>query len=109
MNTSYKLKVWMTWISLLFLFVPLFLWALWIYVFENNAGASQLDKVREFQSYLPKMIGNNTSAVVLISSCIALVFALINLTNKTVEYKSINVIILIVSSLIVFLTAFSLL
>jgi hypothetical protein len=99
----------MTWMSLLFLFVPLSIWALWIYAFENNTGASQSEKVRVFHSYLPKAVENNTSGVVLISSCIALVFALINLTYKNVDYKAINVIMIIVSSLIIFLTLFSLL
>ncbi len=109
MNTSYKIKVWMTWISLLLLFVPISIWILWICVFENNTGASQSEKVKLFHTYLPKVIDNNISIVILISSVIALVFALISMTNKLVDYKAINLIIIIISSLIILLQLFSLL
>jgi hypothetical protein len=109
MNTSNKLKGWMTWFSLLLLFVPLSILILWINVFESNPGASQADKVKLFRTYLPNVIANNTSIVVLLSSVIALVFASISTTNKFTDYKAINIIVIIISLLISSLTLFSLL
>ena len=82
MNIKYKKKVSITLLSILFLIVPIIIWGLWIYVFENNPNTAQTDKVKIYLSYFPGFLHSkfNVSLVVLISSIIAMVFAAKSMT-----------------------------
>ena len=109
MNIKHKKKVSITLLSILFLIIPIIIWGLWIYVFENNPNASQTDKVKIYHAYLPGFLHNNfnLSLVVLISSVIAILFAAKIMTQTSVILKAINIITIIVGSLIMLLQLFS--
>ena len=109
MEISSKTKVVLTWASLLIMIIPVSIWILWICVFENNTSASQQDKVKLFNSYLPGLSNNNISEIILLSSVFALVCALVSVNVKLPGYKIINLLVIILSSLLFLLTLFSLL
>ena len=97
-------------LGILFISVPIIIWGLWIFVFENNPNASQLEKVKIYDSYLPKLMNGNfeLSLVTFISSLIAIVFAATSVTNASVIRKIISIIIIIAGLLIMLLQLFSL-
>ena len=111
MNDKYKKKVSITLLSILFLIVPIIIWGLWIYVFENNPGASQTDKVKIYEAYWPGFLHSYfyVSLVVLISSIVAIVLATIRMTQTSAIHKAINILTTIVGILIILLQLFSLL
>ncbi len=87
--------------------IPIMIWGLWIFVFENNPGASPSDKTKIFYTCMPNFIHNNFTLVTLTSSVIALVLASISMTYKSASVKAINIVIIIVSSLIILLQLFT--
>ena len=109
MQTKYRNKVLMLLLSILFLFVPITILGLWIYVFNNNPNASQLETVKIDNSYLPKFLhsGFNLALIVLISSLIAIVFAARSMTKTSSILKIISIIIIIAASLTMLLQLFS--
>jgi hypothetical protein len=96
-------------LSLFFLFIPIIILGLWIYVFESNPNASQSEKVKVYQSYFPVFMRDNftVSIIVLMSSLIAIVFASTSLKKANDTVKATGIIVIIVASLIVLLQLFS--
>ena len=109
MHISSKIKTALRWVSLLLMVIPVSIWTIWIYVFESNSGASQADKVKLFNDWFPGLISNNISGIILSVSVIALVLALVSMPAKFQRDKSINLLVIIFSSLLILLTFFSLL
>jgi hypothetical protein len=95
--------------SVLFLMVPVIVLGLWIYVFENNPGVSQLEKVKIYQSCFPAFMQSNfsLSLIVLVSSLIAIVFAATSIRKTFMSRKIIGITIIIAASIIVLLQLFS--
>jgi len=70
METRYSNNLRSLLLSVLFLMVPVIILGLWIYVFETNSFASQVEKVKIYQSYFPVFMQSNfiLSLIVLVSS-----------------------------------------
>lgn len=108
MHISSKIKIWMLWVSILFLFVPISIWAVWIYVFEKQTSSSQTDKVLLFRSYLFELSIGDIYIIIIIACIISLVLALISKRKKSEGQNLINLLIIIISSLLMIMTLFSL-
>ena len=109
METRYSNNLRSLLLSVLFLMVPVIILGLWIYVFETNSFASQVEKVKIYQSYFPVFMQSNfiLSLIVLVSSLIAIVMGGINMSKTFVSRKIISILIIIAASLIVLLQLFS--
>ena len=97
----------LTLLSLICLLIPFSIYVLWIYVF--NLGTTQAERVAVFKSYFPDSLNGRWSTTLL--SIFFLIAAIIfssnnlKLTNK--NWKILNIIILVISSLLLFLNLFS--
>ena len=109
-KVQYKNKRWLTLISVLFFLVPVAIWGLWLYVYENNTALSPLEKSKLFESFFPSSIQSNThlSLIVIISGILSIVFASIKLNSTTATLKAVNTVTIILVSLILLLQLFSL-
>ena len=97
----------LTLVSLLCLLIPLSIYSLWIYVFD--LGTTQTERVFIFKSYFPDFLDDRWSTTLLsIFLCAsAIFFSSISFKLSGIFWKGINVIILITSSLLLFLNLFS--
>jgi hypothetical protein len=95
----------LTFIGLFCLSVPLSIMGLWIYAF--NSGDSQATSVAIFNSFFPDFLnGENAISYLSIVFCIlAIILSSINLKLKGKIWK-VNMIILVISSLLLFLNLF---
>ena len=96
-----------TLLSLICLLIPLSIMALWIYVFD--LGTTQAERVAIFKDYFPDFLNGRWSTTILsITFCIiAIIFSSNNLKLSKKFWKILNVIILVISSLLLFLNLFS--
>ena len=97
----------LTLLSLICLLIPFSIYTLWIYVFD--LGTTQAERVAVFKSYFPGFLNGRWSTTLLsiFFLIIAIIFSSNNskLTNKS--WKILNIIILVISSLLLFLNLFS--
>jgi hypothetical protein len=96
-----------TLVSLICLLIPFSIYALWIYVFD--LGTTQSERVALFKNYFPDFLNGRWSTTILsiIFCVIAIIFSSNNLLLSKKNWKILNVIILIISSLLLFLNLFS--
>ena len=101
-----QLKI-LTLVSLIFLLIPFSIFALWIYVFE--LGTTQAESVAIFKDYFPDFLNGRWSITFLsIAFCItAIIFTSFGLKLSEKLWKSLNIIILVLSSLLLLLNLFS--
>ena len=104
--TQNKLKV-LTLMSFICLMVPFSIYGLWIYVF--NLGTTQTERVSAFKGYFPDFLTDRWSSTLLgIAFCfLAIIFSSISLKLSGKLWKALNILIIIVSSLMLFLNLFS--
>lgn len=97
----------LTLISLICLIVPFSIYSLWIYAF--NLGATQAERVSVFKDYFPDFLdGRWDITIISIIFCItAVILSSINLKHLKGIWKLINIVILILSSLLLFLNLFT--
>jgi hypothetical protein len=89
--------------------VPIIILGLWIYVFENNPDASQMEKIKMYNKYFPAYLQDNfhLSLVSFISSFIAIVFAAKTKIHSSAIHNVIRISIIITASLIILLQLFT--
>ena len=104
--TQNKLKL-VTLLSFICLLVPFSIYGLWIYVF--NLGTTQTERVSIFKDYFPDFLTDRLSSTLLgITFCIlAIIFSSISLKLSGIFWKALNILIIVVSSLMLFLNLFS--
>jgi len=104
--TQNKLKL-VTLLSFICLLVPFSIYGLWIYVF--NLGTTQTERVSIFKDYFPDFLTDRWSSTLLgITFCIlAIIFSSISLKLSGKLWKALNILIIVVSSLMLFLNLFS--
>jgi len=97
----------LTLLSLICLLIPFSIYALWIYVF--NLGTSQAERVAVFKSYFPDFLNGRWSTTLLSMGFLiaAIIFSSNNLKLTNKNWKILNIIILVISSLLLFLNLFS--
>ena len=104
--TQNKLKI-ATLLSFICLLVPFSIYGLWIYVF--NLGTTQTERVSAFKNYFPDFLTDRLSSTLLgITFCIfAIIFSSISLKLSGKFWKTLNILIIVVSSLMLLLNLFS--
>ena len=103
-QTKWKI---LTLVSLICLSIPFSIYSLWIYVID--LGTTQVERVSIFKDYFPDFLDGrwSTTIVSIIFSFSAVIFSSINLKHLKRIWKLINVLILILSSILLFLNLFS--
>ena len=96
-----------TLLSFICLLVPFSIYGLWIYVF--NLGTTQTERVSIFKDYFPDFLTDRWGSTLLgITFCIlAIIFSSISLKLSGIFWKALNILIIVVSSLMLFLNLFS--
>jgi hypothetical protein len=104
--TQNKLKIG-TLLGFLCLLVPFSIFGLWIYVF--NLGTTQTERVSIFKDYFPSFLTERWGSTLLgMAFCVlAIIFSGISLKLTGKFWKALNILIIIVSSLMLFLNLFS--
>ena len=97
----------LTLISLICLMIPFSIFSLWIYVF--NLGTTQAERVSIFKGYFPNFLDGrwSTTIISLIFSISAIILSSLSLKHFKKTWNLINILILIMSSLLLFLSLFS--
>lgn len=97
----------LTLISLICLLIPFSIYGLWIYVFD--LGTNQVERVAIFKDYFPDFLNGRWSiTLVSIFFCIsAIIINSINLKTLKKNWKLLNILILLLSSLLLLLNLFS--
>lgn len=105
--TSPQLKL-LTFLGVLFISIPILQQGLWIYA--SNLADNQSDKVAIFHSYLPEFLhGQYVTAYLALAFCLlAIILSSISLKLSGMLWKTLNIIILIISSLLLLLNLFQL-
>ena len=105
-RSQLKSKV-LTLISLICLIIPFSIFSLWIYVYK--LGTTQAERVSIFKDYFPDFLDGrwSTTIISIILSISAVILSSINLKYLKGIWKLINIVILILSSLLLFLNLFS--
>lgn len=105
--TQRQLKIF-SFVSLICFLIPLSIFGLWIYA--ADLGTTQAESVEIFHSYFPRFLqGRYDTAYLSIIFCIAsIIFASISLKLSEILWKSMNIIVLILSSLLLLLNLFGL-
>ncbi|SDR94609.1 hypothetical protein SAMN05216503_1476 [Polaribacter sp. KT25b] len=106
MKNQTKKKI-LTLISFICLIIPFIIYSLWIYV--CNLGTTQAERVSIFKNYFPDFLDGrwSTTIVSIIFSISAVIISSINLKHLNGIWKLINIVLLILSSLLLFLNLFS--
>jgi hypothetical protein len=93
--------------ELICIFVPILIFGLWIHA--ANLGTTQIERVAIFKSYFPDFLGGRWDITFLsIVYCIsAVILSSISLKLSGKLWKTLNVIILTISALLLFLNLFS--
>lgn len=94
-------------LSLICLLIPFSIYVLWIYVLD--LGTTQAERVAIFKDYFPDFLNGRWDTTILsIFFCIiAIILSSNNVKSAKKLWKVLNRIILIVSSLLLFLNVFS--
>ncbi|MCK5782101.1 MAG: hypothetical protein KAH10_05895 [Flavobacteriales bacterium] len=102
-----KLKL-MTLLGVLFISIPILMQCLWIYAF--NLADNQFDRVAILYSYLPEFLhGQYVASYLALTFCLlAIILSRISMKLPGVLWKSLNVITLIISSILLLLSLFQL-
>lgn len=102
---------WLIISGLLFLVVPVAIFAMWVFVFTANPAAQQTEKVKIFQSWFPSFLRSNSliSLLVIIFSIASILFSLIGqkMANKT--FRIVGILVVIAASFVLLLQFFSML
>jgi hypothetical protein len=103
-QTKWKI---LTLISLICLIIPFLIYSLWIYVF--NLGTTQAERVSIFKAYFPDFLEGrwSTTIISVIFSVSAIIISRINLKYLKGIWNLINILILILSSMMLFLNLVS--
>ena len=109
--TRTRSKIVLPVLAILFLLIPLLIWGVWIYVFQNNPDVSQQEKVAAFLSFFPDLIQNQAqiSLVVMSSALLAAVVALFGIQRSTKTLKVFYIFILLAAVLVGLLQLFMML
>jgi hypothetical protein len=93
---------WLTVASLLCITVPSFFFALWIYAY--NSVATHQERVELFYSYLPALLHERYTISILgvVLCALAITLSSISLKSATSQRKSLNIVIIVVSALLLF-------
>ena len=97
----------LTLVSFICFLIPFSIYSLWIYVF--NLGTNQAERVAIFNDYFPDSFNGKWSATLIsVLFCIlAIILSSFNLKRLERYWKSLNVLILILSCLLLLLNLFS--
>ncbi len=97
----------LTLVSFICLLIPLTIYGLWIYAFD--LGTNQIERVAIFKDYFPDFLHGRWSITLLsiAFSIIAIIFSCISLKLSSKFWKSLNIIILLISTLLLGLNLFS--
>jgi hypothetical protein len=103
-----KTKV-LTLFSLLCLSVPVYLFIIWISIFDK--ADTQVERVEIYNSYLPNFMGNTTISTLLsiLFSAAAAVLAVFSLKTSNRVLSAVNILLLIVAGLVFILNVWSML
>jgi len=103
-KTQYKI---LTLVSLICLLIPFSIYGLWIYVFD--LGTTQVERVAVFKDYFPNFLNGRWSTTLLsiAFSISAIILSSISLKLSIKIWKSLNILILLLSSLLLLLNLFS--
>ena len=103
-QTKWKIS---TLISLICFIIPFSIYSLWIYVY--NLETTQVERVSVFKDYFPDFLDGRWSITIIsiIFSLSAVILSSINLKHLTRFWKLLNTLILIFSSILLFLNLFS--
>lgn len=105
--SSPQLKL-LTFLGVLFISIPILIQGLWIYAF--NLKDNQSDRVAILNSYLPEFLhGQYVTTYLALAFCLlAIILSSISLKLSGMLWKTLNMIILIISSLLLLLNLFQL-
>lgn len=94
-------------ISLICLLIPLIIYGLWIYAF--NLGTTQAERVTIFKDYFPDFLnGRWDTTFISIAFCVvAILLSTTNLKKIKNYWRTLNIFIIIISSLLLLLNLFS--
>lgn len=97
----------LTLVSLICLMIPFSIYTLWIYVF--NLGTTQAERVAVFKNYFPDFLdGRWSSTIVSIIFCItSVILSSLNLKHLNRTWYLMNILIILLSSILLFLNLFS--
>jgi hypothetical protein len=103
-KTQYKI---LTLVSLICLLIPFSIYGLWIYVFD--LGTTQVERVAVFKDYFPNFLNGRWSTTLLSIAfgISAIILSSISLKLSIKIWKSLNILILLLSSLLLLLNLFS--
>ena len=96
-----------TLISLICTLIPLVIYGLWIYAF--NLGTTQAERVTLFKNYFPDFLnGRWDTTFISIAFCVvAILLSTLNLKKLKNFWRTLNILIVVISSLLLFLNLFS--
>lgn len=105
--TSPQLKL-MTFLGVLFISIPILMQGLWIYVF--NLADNQSDRVAILHSYLPEFLhGQYVTTYLALTFCLlAIILSSISLKSPKIFWKTLNIITITISVLMLLLNLFQL-
>ena len=103
-QTSLKIA---TLVSLICLLIPLIIYGLWIYAF--NFGTTQVERVTIFKDYFPDFLnGRWDTTFISIAFCVvAILLSTLNLKKIKKYWRTLNIFIIVISSLLLLLNLFS--
>lgn len=103
-QTSLKIA---TLISLICSLIPLTIYGLWVYAFK--LGSTQAERVTIFKDYFPDFLnGRWDTTFISIAFCVvAILLSTLNLKKLKNFWRTLNILIVVISSLLLFLNLFS--
>ena len=103
-QTSLKIA---TLVSLICLLIPITIYGLWIYAF--NLGTTQVERVTIFKNYFPDFLnGRWDTTFISIAFCVvAILLSTLNLKKIKKYWRTLNIFIIVISSLLLLLNLFS--
>lgn len=93
--------------SLICLLIPFSIYSLWLYVID--LGTTQAERVAIFKDYFPDFLGGRWSTTILSIAfgILAVILSSISLKHSKKNWKSLNILILLFSSMLLLLNLFS--
>jgi hypothetical protein len=103
--TPYRTKIF-TFVGLFCLSIPIILLALWIHAF--NLGTNHVERIEIYNGYLPDFLqGFATTLLSMFFCALSIILSTISLKISSKLWKALNILILVVSSLLLYLNLFS--
>ena len=96
-------------LSVFLLLISIGIWLMWLYIFQTNPAATQLEKIKRFHLFLPHFLDSNSrlSILVLVLSVVSLLLVVKNNKQQVGWMKLCHIIIIVFCALLLALQLFS--